>query len=248
MTANSSTSAMILFSVVILIVSFSNLAVKTAPVDAFSVQPWAINSRSIPSSFDRLHVPVLAAVSATNGSDTECVEVDDSGTITVVADSNDVEVIVSDAVDTKSLNRDILQRQSFVRDATDLLESMKDGLEKGSHTDEIVEMKALQEAIDDPSSSSSLLSQRIYELLIEKGMRFDFDTDTGALTETQFTDLTQLLDNRAVKNEFFRLYSFGMQAAMTGVLDSETVKGIVEERLVSRTGLTPVEFDAWLGF
>jgi len=219
--------------------------VKTGRVDAFSVQPLTTNYRSLSSSFGRRHVAVVA-VAATIDSDS--VEVDDSGTITVVADPNDVEVIVSDAVDTKSLNRDMLQRQSFIKDATDLLESMKDGLEKGSHTDEIVEIKALQEAIDDSSSSSSLLSQRIYELLIEKGMRFDFDPDTGALTETQFSDLTQLLDNRAVKNEFFRLYSFGMQAAMTGVLDSETVKSIVEERLVSRTGLSPVEFDAWLGF
>ena len=248
MTTNSS-SAIVLFSVVVLVlVSFSSLTVKTASVDAFSVQPLTTNFRSLSSSFGRRHGVAVVSLAATDDSDSDGVDVDDSGTITVVADPNDVEVIVSDAVDTKSLNRDMLQRQTFIKDATDLLESMKDGLAKGSYTDEIVEMKALQEAIDDPSSSSSLLSQRIYELLIEKGMRFDFDPDTGALTETQFSDLTQLLDNRAVKNEFFRLYSFGMQAAMTGVLDSETVKSIVEERLVSRTGLSPIEFDAWLGF
>jgi hypothetical protein len=178
-------------------------------------------------------------------------------TITSVQ-SSDVEVIVSDADDTKSLNRDLLQKETFIRDGQQLIESMKDGLAKGQDGNDdgdddkivlmTVEMEALQKAIDDPTSSSSLLSQRIYELLIEKGMNYDLDPATGALTKTQFTDLSNLLDNRAVKNEFFRLYSFGMQAAMTGVLDTETVKQIVEERLVSRTGLSPTEFDAWLGF
>jgi hypothetical protein len=202
-----------------------------------------LNHQSLP--FGRGHTTLVDASSNDDNYDDD----EESGTITVITDPVDVEVIVSDAEDTKSLNRDVLQKQSFVRDANDLLRSMKDGLQKGGDKDdEIEEMKALQQAIDDPSSSASLLSQRIYELLIEKGMRYDLDTDTGALTKTQFSDLTELLDNRAVKNEFFRLYSFGMQAAATGVLDVETVKSIVEDRLVSRTGLSPLEFDKWLGF
>jgi hypothetical protein len=221
---------------------------RSARVDAFapSVMITAtgannLNHQSLP--FGRGHTTLVDATSNVYDDDEE------SGSMTVIVDPVDVDVIVSDAEDTKSLNRDVLQKQSFVRDANDLLRSIKDGLQKGGDKDdEIEEMKALQQVIDDPSSSASLLSQRIYELLIEKGMRYDLDTDTGALTKTQFSDLTQLLDNRAVKNEFFRLYSFGMQTAATGVLDVETVKRIVEDRLVSRTGLSPLEFDKWLGF
>jgi hypothetical protein len=157
------------------------------------------------------------------------------------------EVIVSDATDTKSINVEMLKKESFVRDARQLIESMEHGLAKGGIDVFPPELEALKGAVDDSSSTAALLSQRIYELLIEKGMQYDLDRATGRLTPTEF-NIQENLDVPAVKNEFFRQYSFGMQAAMTGVLDVEKVKEIVLERLIKRTGLSPEEFDRWLGF
>lgn len=157
------------------------------------------------------------------------------------------EVIVSDATDTKSINVEMLQRESFLRDARHLIESTENGLTLGGVDVFPPELDALKHAVDDSSTTAPILSQRIYELLIEKAMRYDLDPATGRMTPTEF-NIKENLDVPAVKNEFFRQYSFGMQAAMTGVLDIEKVKEIVVERLINRTGLTPEEFDKWLGF
>jgi hypothetical protein len=172
---------------------------------------------------------------------------DDVDVIFDDAEAKAAEVVVSDATDTKSINVEILQKESFLKDASNLIESMEKGLASGGVDVAPPELEALKCAVEDSSTTASLLSQRIYELLIEKGMRYDLDPPTGRLTPTEF-NIKENLDIPAVRNEFFRQYSFGMQAAMTGVLDVEKVKEIVLERLIKRTGLSPEEFDKWLGF
>jgi hypothetical protein len=39
-----------------------------------------------------------------------------------------------------------------------------------------------------------------------------------------------------------------MTMIASGLLDIDLVKAIVKERLIARTGLSPEEFDTWLGY
>ena len=78
-------------------------------------------------------------------------------------------------------------------------------------------------------------------------MLYDVDAETGNLTPTQF-DIKNNLDIPEVKAEFSHLYKYGMELIKRGMIDIETVKQTVKERLIKRTGLTPQEFDEWLGY
>ena len=51
-----------------------------------------------------------------------------------------------------------------------------------------------------------------------------------------------------MKQEFAYLYKYGMSLAAREVVDVETIKEIVKMRLIERTGLSPEEFDTWLGY
>lgn len=82
---------------------------------------------------------------------------------------------------------------------------------------------------------------------IEQGMMYDVDADTGVLTPTQF-DIKNNLDIPEVKAEFKHLYTYGMELIKRGMIDLETAKECVKTRLIERTGLSPEEFDEWLGF
>ena len=82
---------------------------------------------------------------------------------------------------------------------------------------------------------------------LEQGMTYDIDPETGMLGPTNF-DIKNNLDVPEVKAEFNHLYSYGMQLIQRGLVDLETCKGVVEKRLIARTGLTPEEFDKWLGY
>ena len=88
---------------------------------------------------------------------------------------------------------------------------------------------------------------KIYELMIESGMVYDQDPETGILTPTNF-DIKNNLDIPEVKAEFAYLYKYGMNLCLTSILEVDEVKDIVKKRLIERTGLTPEEFDSWLGY
>lgn len=108
------------------------------------------------------------------------------------------------------------------------------------------ELAALKKAREDGAGPNEL-SVLIYDLMIERGMRYDEEPETGTLTPTEF-NIKENLDVPEVKEEFKYLYTYGMKLISSGLLTREQVEKSVKERLVARTGLTPEEFDKWLGF
>lgn len=108
------------------------------------------------------------------------------------------------------------------------------------------ELEALKAARENNAGAEEI-AMRVYELMIERGMLYDEDPDTGALTPTDF-DVPNNLDVPEVRQEFDHLYKYGMMLMEKGLISVDEVKTTVVERLVKRTGLTPEEFDAWLGY
>mmetsp|Transcript_274 Transcript_274/g.391 ORF Transcript_274/g.391 Transcript_274/m.391 type:complete len:213 (+) Transcript_274:126-764(+) len=108
------------------------------------------------------------------------------------------------------------------------------------------ELQDLREARDGGAGPSELAA-KIYGLLIEQGMLYDQDPDDGTLTPTDF-NIKENLEIPEVKQEFAYLYKYGMSLAAKEVVDVETIKEIVKLRLIDRTGLSPEEFDTWLGY
>ena len=109
------------------------------------------------------------------------------------------------------------------------------------------ELLALEEAVESNSQDVQHLSQCMYELMIECGLQYDKDPETGVMTPTQF-DIPQNLNVPEVKKEFFHLYTYGMQLISMKLLTMDQVKTIAQERIIPRTGLEPQAFDEWLGF
>jgi len=108
------------------------------------------------------------------------------------------------------------------------------------------ELEALREARK-ANAPASEITVKVYDLMIERAMRYDEDPDSGSLTPTGF-DIPNNLEVPEVKKEFSHLYSYGMMLMNRGMLDGEVLKEIVIERLIKRTGLSPEEFDKWLGY
>ena len=131
--------------------------------------------------------------------------------------------------------------------ADNFIETMKNAL-KANNVPNPPELDALIKVREDPSSSVSDITLCVYQLMIERGMLYDEDPETGSLTPTTFDDIHSNLDIPEVKKEFLHLYKYGMMLMDKGLLNGEQVKETVVERLVKRTGLTPEKFDEWLGF
>jgi hypothetical protein len=108
------------------------------------------------------------------------------------------------------------------------------------------ELAALVDARDSGASINSL-GLGIFELMIERGMCYNRDPETGILTPTNF-DISSNLNVKEVQDEFAYLYDYGMSCIENGLLTMEQVETAVKERLVDRTGLSPQEFDTWLGY
>eukprot|EP01082_Thalassiosira_pseudonana_P002361 g1885.t1 g1885 contig11:270496-271551(+) len=117
----------------------------------------------------------------------------------------------------------------------------------GKGVEEPPELEALRVVRDGEGSDVKVLALKIYELMIEQGMKYDVDANTGVLTPTQF-DIKNNLDVPEVKAEFNHLYKYGMELIRRGMIDVEVAKDVVKTRLIERTGLTPEEFDEWLGY
>jgi hypothetical protein len=133
------------------------------------------------------------------------------------------------------------------------------------------ELDALRQARKNGANNNEL-ALRIYELMIEKGMMYDEEPETGkerylgmvsvqretspyinvfpatgTLTPTEF-NVKENLDIPEVRNEFSHLYKYGMMMMKQGLVTSDEIKTTVLERLIKRTGLEPEEFDKWLGY
>jgi len=115
----------------------------------------------------------------------------------------------------------------------------------GEGVEEPPELETLRVARDKGADGPEL-TIRIYELMIEQGMRYDKD-ESGILTPTDF-DIKNNLDVKEVQAEFAYLYKYGIGLIKKGLMAEADVKKIVMERLIERTGLTPKEFDKWLGY
>ena len=135
-------------------------------------------------------------------------------------------------------------KEQMQESATAFISNMEGRLKEGVAPPP--ELDAVREARDS-DAEIDVLAARIYELLIEQGMLYDQDPEDGTLSLTNF-DIKNNLDIKEVKDEFSYLYKYGMSLCAKGILDVETVKSIVTERLIERTGLTPQEFDSWLGY
>lgn len=107
-------------------------------------------------------------------------------------------------------------------------------------------LEKLRKARDEKTDAKTLAA-RTYELMIEQGMTYDQDPDTGALTPTEW-DIKENLETPEVKKEFSYLYQYGINLIGRGLLDEADAKEIVMKGLIERTGKTPEEFDAWLGY
>ena len=130
--------------------------------------------------------------------------------------------------------------------AYDFIENMENALSEKS-TKAPPELAALKEARKNNASKEEIAA-KVYDLMIERAMLYDEDPDTGSLSPTGFDDIPNNLDIPEVKKEFKHLYAYGMNLMKKGFLDGEALKETVVERLVKRTGLTPEEFDTWLGY
>lgn len=139
-----------------------------------------------------------------------------------------------------------LTKREFLEQAADkTIASMQGALSDG--VEAVPALEELKTIRNDSSSSDEELSSAIYILMIERGMTYDEDPENGILTPTNF-DIKANLEEPAVKKEFSFLYGYGMQLISRGFVSMDKIKEIVTERLISRTGLTPEEFDAWLGY
>lgn len=135
-------------------------------------------------------------------------------------------------------------KEKLEESATQFIADIESRMSDG--TDPPPEMEALKKARD-ADSDEKTLALRIYELMIEQGMLYDVDAETGKLSPTQF-DIKANLDIPEVKSEFKHLYSYGMQLIARDLIDLDICKDVVKERLINRTGLSPEEFDKWLGY
>ena len=139
-----------------------------------------------------------------------------------------------------------LTQREFLQQAADRsIASLQGGL--GDGVDPVPALAHLPAVRNDPSATEQDLAAAIYVLMIERGMTYDEDPDTGILTPTNF-DIANNLDVPQVQKEFAFLYDYGMKLIANGYVEMEKVKEIVQERLIQRTGLSPQQFDAWLGY
>lgn len=135
-------------------------------------------------------------------------------------------------------------QEQMTESATTFMVDLESRLGEGvSVPTEFDELKAARDGKADPCE----LASKIYVLLIEQGMLYDQSPEDGTLTPTNFI-IKENLEIPEVKEEFSYLYKYGMSLIAKEVVDVDTIKGIVKDRLIKRTGLSPEEFDSWLGY
>ena len=135
-------------------------------------------------------------------------------------------------------------KEKLIESATTYISTLSGQLGEGVEAPEALDK--LRKARDE-EADEKVLAACTYELMIEQGMLYDQDPDTGALTPTEW-DIKENLETPEVKKEFAYLYNYGMNLVAKDLLDVEDCKNIVKKGLIERTGKSPEEFDAWLGY
>jgi len=135
-------------------------------------------------------------------------------------------------------------KEKYNESATKFIADLENRLDEG--VEAVPELEALKQARDNDADEKEM-AIKIYELMCEQGMVYDEHPETKLLSPTNF-DIKNNLDIPEVQNEFAYLYKYGMSLCLNGILEVDEVKKIVQERLIKRTGLSPEEFDSWLGY
>lgn len=133
---------------------------------------------------------------------------------------------------------------SYAENAARHFAGMSDALAPG--VDPPPEVDALRKALDEGADEETLMT-RVYELMCEQAMLFDQDPETGMFVVTE-ADYVTGRDVPELKEKIGYIYGYGMGLVTEGMLGVEACKGIVQSRLIERTGLAPEEFDKWLGY
>lgn len=140
----------------------------------------------------------------------------------------------------------LTMEQRMEQSADDFIERMDSALGPGVEAPpELETLRQLRATKEDATPQE--LALVIYQLMIERGMRYDEAPETGILTPTEF-NIPENLEVKEVQEEFGHLYRYGMMLMDRGLLTADQVKETVLERLIKRTGLSPEEFDTWLGY
>ena len=134
--------------------------------------------------------------------------------------------------------------EKLMESATTYIVTIEGQLAEGVEPPQALEK--LRQARDNGADAKTLAA-RTYELMIEQGMTYDQDPETGVLTPTEW-DIKENLETPEVKKEFSYLYQYGINLIGRGLLDEADAKDIVMKGLIERTGKTPEEFDEWLGY
>jgi len=106
------------------------------------------------------------------------------------------------------------------------------------------EFEAVKNALDN-GEKMTVLAARMYDLMCEQGMIYD--KVDGVLVPTEVNYKTDY-DKPEVKTKVGYIYQYGINLIKRGIIEVDDVKSSVKERLIARVGLTPEEFDEWLGY
>ena len=112
----------------------------------------------------------------------------------------------------------------------------------------------LDDGVDPPPSLGSLkaaisegeataIAQMLYTVLSEQTLDYDVSED-GKLVPT-VADYSNKEDALALEKMSY-IYTYGIKMYKSGILDGESLKKIVLERLAGRVGMDGPQFDKWL--
>ena len=119
--------------------------------------------------------------------------------------------------------------------------------------DKNLELKARWEQKTDSVITRNIVRDRISDM--KKRAAADLKSRKAKLAQLLASEDQQYekefmenLETPEVKKEFAYLYQYGINLIGRNLLDEADAKEIVTKGLIERTGKTPEEFDAWLGY
>ena len=120
-----------------------------------------------------------------------------------------------------------------------LKETLAPGVPAPPELDELV-------AARESGKGTEALAASVYNLMCEQACLFDRD-ENGKFIPTRF-DLSSDFDDPEVKQKIAYTYQYGINMITAGIINQDDVMEAAKDRLISRVGKTPEEFDAWLGY